>query len=120
MTQKSTEWPEEHDALRAAPKHHALLFENEKVRVLDANISPGQTVPLHTHRWPSIHYILSFSDFVRRDAAGQVVADSRESGRLPEGTALWSEALPLHTLENVGGRDLHVISIEIKSIVAPG
>jgi hypothetical protein len=40
------EWPEEHDALRAAPKHHALLFENDAVRVLDTNIAPGDTVPL--------------------------------------------------------------------------
>jgi hypothetical protein len=119
MTQLSTEWLEEHDALRVAPKHHALLFENEKVRVLDTNISPGQTVPLHTHRWPSVNYILSFSDFVRRDAAGKVLVDSRKAGKLPEGTALWSEALPLHTLENVGERDLHVISVEIKSPAVP-
>jgi predicted metal-dependent enzyme (double-stranded beta helix superfamily) len=114
MTQQSTEWLEEHDALRAAPKHHALLFENEKVRVLDTNISPGQTVPLHTHRWRGVHYILSFSNFVRRDAGGKVLVDSRNSGKLPEGIALWSEALSLHTLENVGERDLHVISNEVK------
>ena len=84
------------------------------VRVLDINIYQGETVPLHTHRWPSTHYILSFSDFVRRDAAGTVLVDSRIAGKLPEGIALWSDALPPHTLENVGERDLHVISIEIK------
>ena len=114
MTNESNEWPDELDALRAAPKHHALLFENEKVRVLDTNISPGDVVPLHTHRWPSTHYIVCSSDFIRRDAAGTVLVDSRTAGKLPEGTALWSEALPPHTLENVGERDLHVISIEIK------
>lgn len=116
MKQESNEWPEELDALRAAPKHHALLFENAKVRVLDTNIRPGETAPLHTHRWPSTHYILSFSDFVRRDALGKVLVDSRTVGKLPEGTALWSEALPPHTLENVGEWDLHVISIEIKRL----
>ena len=114
MTQESNEWPDELDALRAAPKHHVLLFENEKVRVLDTNIRSGETVPLHTHRWPGTHYILSFSHFVRRDAEGKVLVDSRTAGKLPEGTALWSEPLPLHTLENVGERDLHVISIEVK------
>jgi hypothetical protein len=119
MTQQSTEWLEEHDALRAAPKHHALLLENQTVRVLDTNISPGQTVPLHTHHWPSVHYMLSFSDFVRRDSTGQVLFDSRKTGSMPEATALWSGPLALHTLENVGERDLHVISIEIKSLVAP-
>jgi len=108
------EWPEELDALRAAPKHHALLFENERVRVLDTNIAPGDTVPLHTHRWPSALYILSFSQFVRRDEAGNVTVDSRNFRVLPEG-AQWLEPLAPHTLENVGERDLHVISVEIKS-----
>jgi len=109
------EWPEELDALRAAPRHHALLFENDKVRVLDTNIAPGETVPLHTHRWPGALYVLSFSHFVRRDAAGAVLVDSRQLGKPSEGTALWSDPLPPHTLENVGERDLHVISVEVKS-----
>ena len=93
------EWPEELDALRAAPKHHVLLFENEAVRVLDTRIAAGETVPLHTHRWPSALYILSWSDFVRRDGEGKVVVDSRAGGRLPEGCALWSGPLTAHTLE---------------------
>jgi hypothetical protein len=61
------EWPEEFDALVAAPMHHALLFENEFVRVLDTRVLPGETVPPHTHRWPSSLYFLSWSDCVRRD-----------------------------------------------------
>jgi quercetin dioxygenase-like cupin family protein len=112
---KEQEWPEELDALRAAPRHHALLFENENVRILDTNIVPGDTVPLHTHRWPSAMYILSFSSFVRCDAAGNVLLDSRNIQMLPEGSALWSEPLAPHTLQNVGERDLHVISVEVKS-----
>ena len=108
------EWPDELDALRAAPKHHALLFENDKVRVLNTNIVPGDTVPLHTHRWPSAMYVLSFSHFVRRDAAGSVLIDSRNLRVPPESRALWSDPLPPHTLENVGEQDLHVISVEVK------
>lgn len=109
------QWPEELDALRAAPKHHALLFENDAVRILDTNIAPGETVPLHTHRWPSALYVLSFSHFVRRDAADAVLVDSRTFREVPGGSALWSEPLPPHTLENVGERDLHVIAVELKS-----
>ena len=108
-------WPEELDALRAAPKHHALLFENDAVRVLDTSVGPGETVPLHTHRWPSVLYILSWSDFVRRDAGGVVVADSRVIGGLPEGSARWSPPLTAHTLENVGTKELRAISVEVKN-----
>ena len=107
-------WPEELDALAAAPKHHVLLFENEAVRVLDTRVPAGETVPLHTHRWPSALYILSWSDFVRRDGDGAVVADSRNGQKLPEGTALWSGPLAPHTLENVGTSELRAISVEVK------
>jgi quercetin dioxygenase-like cupin family protein len=107
-------WPEELDALIAASKHHILLFENKSVRVLDTRVGPGETVPLHTHRWPSALYFMRWSDFVRRDAEGKVVADSRAGGKLPEGSAVWSEPLAPHTLENVGTSELRAISVEVK------
>lgn len=112
------EWPGELDALVAAPRHHRLLFENEAVRVLDTSVAAGETVPLHTHRWPAALYLVSWSDFVRRDAEGMVVVDSRAMdtrSRPTVGVALWSPALAAHTLENVGGTELRAISVEVKT-----
>lgn len=108
------EWPDELDALIAAPLHHTLLIENEAVRVLDTKVSAGETVPLHTHRWPSVLYIVSWSDFVRRDINENIVVDSRIAGKLDEGSARWSGPLPPHTLENVGDSNLRAISVELK------
>ena len=113
-------WPEALDALQAAPLHHRLVLENERVRVLDTRIGPGDTVPSHTHRWPAVHQIKSWSDFVRRDAEGRVLVDTR--GRPAPASLpfiLWGEPLPPHTLENVGTAELHVVSIEIKDALAP-
>jgi hypothetical protein len=107
-------WPEELDALVAAPQHHALLFENASVRVLHTRIAPGDTAPLHTHRWPSALYILSWSHFLRRDKNGAILMDSGTLDASPEGKALWSEPLALHTLENVGDKELRAISVEVK------
>lgn len=108
-------WPPHLDALAAAPAYHALLFENDRVRVLDTRIPPGHTVPLHTHQWPSVLYVLSASDFVRRDADGRVLVDSRTaSNAAAAAVALWSAPLPPHTLENVGDREIRVISVELK------
>lgn len=76
-------WPTSLDALRAAPHHHTLVFENDKVRVLDTRIAPGDTVPLHTHRWPAVMHILSWADFVRRDDEGRVLTDTREQAGAP-------------------------------------
>jgi len=108
-------WPPELDALVAAPEHHALLFENASVRVLDTRIPPGGRTPVHTHRHPAALYVLAWSSFVRRDATGNVLLDSRTVPALATPpAALWSAPLPAHSLENVGPTDLHVISVEVK------
>jgi hypothetical protein len=106
------------DAVFAASSFHRVLLENETVRVLDTLVPRGETVPLHTHRWPSVLYIVSWSDFLRRDENGHITMDSRGSAPLTPGTALWSGPLPLHTLDNVGDNDLRVIALEQKQPIA--
>ena len=108
-------WLPQLDALIAAPAHHTLLFENERVRALDTIIAPGDRTPIHTHRWPAALYILSWSAFVRYGPDGDVLLDSRTIPTLAAPPAvLWSAPLPPHALENVGETDLHVISVEVK------
>jgi hypothetical protein len=59
--------------------------------------------------------VLSGDDFVRRDAQGAVLLDSREYPGMPMGgAALWTPPLPPHTVENVGVSEIHVIAVELK------
>lgn len=105
---------EDLDAMTSAPDHHAILYENERVRVLDTRLRPGERTPVHAHRWPAALYVLSWSDFIRCDAAGSMLADSR-GGTVPApGEALWIEPLPPHSVENVGDSDLHILAVEVK------
>jgi len=114
-------WPASLDALSAAPRYHTLLLENDRVRVLETRIPPGELVPLHTHRWPSVLHVLSWSDFIRRDAGGAVLLDARTAGRGGSPPSVgWSEALPPHSLENVGAAEIRVISVELKQVAACG
>ncbi len=108
-------WDESLDALIAAPEQHRLIFENEHVRVLDTRIAPGERTPVHTHRWPAVHYVVRWSDFVRRDAVEAVLVDTRAMGLRAAPEAQWGEPLAPHSLENVGAGQLHVISTEVKS-----
>ena len=109
------QFPDELDALIAAPQHHTLLFENDFVRVLDTNIPAGEKTEVHTHRFPCSLYVLSWSDFIRYDMDGNVMVDSRTLSKTPfAGAALWSEPLTPHSLKNIGDSNLHVISVEIK------
>jgi hypothetical protein len=106
-------WPDELDAVTAAPKHHRVIFENERVRMLDTRIPPGDIVPVHTHRWPAVYYTLRYSPFIRRDAEGHILFDSRTlPNALPE--AAWIDCLPPHSVENVGDAEAHLISVETK------
>ncbi|MFZ1139547.1 MAG: hypothetical protein WAN76_10235 [Candidatus Sulfotelmatobacter sp.] len=109
-------WPDSLDALLAAPNHHTVLLENEKMRVVQTRIAPGQTVPLHTHRWPGVLSILAWSDLVRHDQDGHVLLDTRQLADKPSlNTPLWQEPLPPHTVENVGDAEFNAIQVEIKS-----
>jgi hypothetical protein len=104
------------DAMLAAPDHHDIILENDVVRVLDTRLGRGQRTPVHSHRWPSALYVMSWSDFVRRDATGNVIVDSRTWDSRPRlGDALWSAPLVPHSVENVGDRELHIIAVELKS-----
>lgn len=72
-------WPAELDAVRAAPKNHKILLENDHVRVLEVTLAPDEKEPLHHHKWPSVLYIQEAGDFIDYDSDGNVIFDSRKS-----------------------------------------
>jgi len=103
------------DGVVAAPEHHRVIFENERVRMLETTIPVGETTRLHTHLLPTVMYVVSGSHFVRRDATGAVMLDTRAADppyRMPP--VLWAVSTPEHTLENTGDDDLVVIGVELK------
>ena len=116
MSAEPWPWPDSLDALAAAPGHHQLMLENDRVRVLDTRIPSGDVVPVHTHRWPAIYYSISPGDFIRRDGEGNVLLDTRiRPIRRENQPAVWIESLPPHSIENVGSGEIHLISIELKT-----
>jgi hypothetical protein len=108
-------WPDELDALIAAPDHHQLLLEDHRVRVLHTHIPAGDIVPLHTHRWGGVANVLSFSHFIRRDENGKILFDSRQAGDLPKLPCVqWMQPLSPHSVENLGPAEISIIIIELK------
>ena len=106
-------WPDSLDAVIAAPRHHSLVFENDRVRVLDTRIPKGDTVPVHTHKWPAVYYTIEPGEFIRRDRDGKLIFDTRQmTGPRPAGN--WMEYNLPHSIENVGDTDIRLISFEIK------
>jgi hypothetical protein len=109
------DWPDPQDGVSADPDHHRVLFENDRVRVVETIVRVGETTPLHTHVLPTLLYAISGSHFVRRNESGTVMVDTRRHGAnwsLP--LVQWSDGIPRHTLENPGPDDLVVIGVELK------
>ncbi len=102
------------DGVVAAPGHHKVIFENEAVRVLETIIPAGETTPLHTHLAPTAMYVLSSTQFVRRNELGQTMVDTRNDPDFVMPRVLYAASTPEHTIENPGTDDLVVIGVEIR------
>jgi len=51
------EWPENLDALKAAPDNHKVVYEDANVRVLAVLLDGKKSEPIHTHKFKSIMWI---------------------------------------------------------------
>lgn len=95
------------DAVKAAPETYKMLFENDRVRVLEARGKPGFKTAMHSH---PAHVAVAIRDgkFRFTMADGQSV-----DAELKAGQALYLDPVE-HTTEMTGTGDAHVILVEIK------
>lgn len=109
-------WPYDDslDALLADPAHHKLVMENDRVRVLETIIPAGAHTAVHTHRWPSVLYMQSVSDFLRYDDRGAVITDSRKQPAVPKGGAVFVPPMSPHSVQNIGSSEIRMINVEWK------
>lgn len=94
------------DALSLAANVHKLLLENEKVRVLEILIHPGEKTAMHWHP-ESIVYVLSAAH-VRYTTPAEVTERELREGDILEFPEL------IHTAENIGQTVLKAILVELK------
>jgi beta-alanine degradation protein BauB len=90
------------------PEHYKVVFENERVRVLEYTDTPGDRTTPHQHP-DSVMYTLS--SFRRR----LVSANTQRDIELQAGTVGWLPAQEHHG-ENIGDTPTHVIFVELKEL----
>ena len=88
------------------PDKYKTVFENERVRVLDYQDTPGAKTKPHRH--PN-SVLLTLSNFRRRLTVG----DDVKEVALEAGRALWRPE-EIHVGENIGSTDTHVVFVELK------
>jgi beta-alanine degradation protein BauB len=95
------------DPIRVAPDSHKVAFENMFVRVLEVRVRPGSVEPRHRHPHGLSVYLASQDTRITVDGRAPQVTH-REAGSFA-----WSDAV-IHTVENVGSTEMHVLRIELK------
>ena len=95
------------DAVSVAPHVYKVLLENDRVRVLDSRMKPGETTSMHSH-----------PDIVAYPLTGGKAKFTFPDGQsmdveLQPGEAMFMEGHN-HTAENTGDTELHALLIELK------
>ena len=119
------------DPVQANPDHYKVVFENDRVRVLEYRDVPGHTSVMHRH--PD-SVMITASSFRRRlhlgggpggpvgpggpggpggPAAGRPAPGGGMDVELPAGAVRWLPAQE-HYGENTGQTDTHVFFVELK------
>jgi quercetin dioxygenase-like cupin family protein len=84
-----------------------VKFENDRVRVLEANLPPGVKEQVHSH--PAyVIYVLEGGPYRNYASDGKVT-----EGQLKTGEVLYRDPLT-HAAENIGDKPLHMILVELK------
>ena len=85
-----------------------LKFENERVRVLEAELPPGVKEQVHSH--PAYVIYVMAGGKVRNYAADGKITEAE----LKTGDVLYREPLT-HAAENIGTTTMHMILVELKT-----
>ena len=95
------------DAVAAAPNVYRVLFENERVRLLEARVKPGESSAPHAH--PNyLIYTLEDGKVTFTSASGETVDVDLQAGQ-----AMWREAEE-HSAKNPGSTDVVALLFELK------
>jgi beta-alanine degradation protein BauB len=84
-----------------------ILLENDRVKIVEMKVAPGEKMPMHTHG--------AYVAYTMNTAKIRVVLPDgtvREQ-EIEKGTARYSDGVT-HSLENIGSTEIFNLDIELK------
>lgn len=108
------QWDQKLDAVTAAPDSHIVLFENDKVRVLEVVIKLLHKEPMHTHRWPSVMITDSSATIRYYDNKGKATEYPKRDISSENPLVEYLEPEGVHAVENIDSIPYHAYRIETK------
>jgi quercetin dioxygenase-like cupin family protein len=99
--------PADKDPAKVEPNHYKVIFENDRVRVLDAKYKPGEKGVMHTHP--------DHISYVFKGGIGKFTLPEGKSQEIEAktGKVIWVSA-GSHIFENTGKTEIHVLGVELK------
>ncbi len=99
---------EQIDGLKASPANFRLLLENDRVRVIEYALGPGERDQWHTHP-ARVSYIVSGGTLRITTGDGRSIVLTEKAG-----DTAWSEPAARHFVENIGPTPVKTILVEVK------
>jgi quercetin dioxygenase-like cupin family protein len=95
------------DAVTVSPQLYSVKLDNERVRVLEYTLPPGQTEPLHSHGSFVVRFLSDAR--IRATPAGGSPTESS----VKRGDVGWREPLA-HAIENIGQTPVEALIVDVK------
>lgn len=118
------EWPENLDALKAAPDNHKIVYEDDNVRVLAVILDGKKSEPIHTHKWKSIMWIAKpivpckINNY-KKDQTGKLIkSDSLIINEMPVDVGQLIDSEGPTSITNLGSENGIAYRVEFKKAFA--
>ncbi len=95
------------DPVELSPQYYTVRFENDRVRVLEYRLKPGEKEVMHSHP-AGVVYLLNDAT-VRTTLPDGTTSE----GAVTQGQVSWNESLS-HAVENSGPTETHALLVELK------
>lgn len=95
------------DMLKIAPHNTKVLFENDRIRVLETMTKPGEKLPMHSHPARVNYFLNPLSERITYEGKPP------QNFNWKAGEVAFSEAVKLEVV-NIGTTDGHNIVVELK------
>lgn len=97
------------DPVKVASKYYRVVFENERVRVLEGRLKPKDKTAMHSHP-ASLAMFVTAADVRFTYPDGKAEDVSAKAGEVT-----WVEPIT-HISENIGKKDVYAFIVEFKGL----
>jgi quercetin dioxygenase-like cupin family protein len=95
------------DAVVVSPNLYQTKLENDRVRVLDYALQPGQSEPMHSHQTFVVHFLTDGR--IRSTPLGGQSAEQT----VKQGDTAWREPMA-HRIDSIGTTELRALIVDVK------